>query len=230
MKKTFVISLGGSIIAPQPGRIDTAFLKKFRKVVLDFIRRTRQQVIIVTGGGKLNRAYNQAVKKVIKPLPLDLDFLGIAATKFHAEFIRVIFGKWAHPQVLENPTRRITTNRLLICAAGWKPGCSTDKDAVLLAKTYGSQLVVNLTNIDFVYTKDPNKYADAKKISDITWPAYRKLIPKKWSPRLSTPFDPVASRLAQQYGLSVSILNGCKTGEFQKVLAGKRFLGTLLHP
>ncbi len=230
MKKTLVISLGGSIIAPKPGFIDIAFIRKFRRLVLGYIQRERRQVIIVTGGGKLNKEYNRAVKEIVRPQPIDLDRLGIAATRFHAEFLRVIFGKQAYQEVLLNPTKRIHTNRPVICAAGWKPGCSTDKDAVLLAKTYRSRSVLNLTNIDFVYTKDPTRFAKAKKITDTTWSVYRNIIPKKWSPRLSTPFDPVASRLAQQERLTVVIINGRKIQEISRFMTNRTFQGTIIHP
>ena len=49
-------------------------------------------------------------------------------------------------------------------AGGWMPGRSTDDDAVRLAKIYGAEMVINLSNIDYVYDKDPNKYKDAKKL------------------------------------------------------------------
>lgn len=230
MKKTLVISLGGSIIAPKPGLIDVAFISKFRKLVIRYQKREQSRVVIVTGGGKLNKKYNSAVKNIVTPEPSDLDWLGIAATRFHAEFLRVIFGRYAHAEVLTNPTLKIETSRPIICAAGWKPGCSTDKDAVLLAKTFGSKTVLNLTNIDFVYTKDPTKYSDARKITDTSWSFYRKIIPKKWSPRLSTPFDPVASKLAQHHGLTVVIINGKKFKQIVNYCDGRAFKGTVIHP
>ncbi len=230
MKRTVVISLGGSLIVPEAGKVDLAFLKKFRKVVLDFLRNKNNRVIIVTGGGKLNRRYNESVRQLIKPKPIDLDWLGIAATRFHAEFIRILFGSLAYSEIVWNPTKKVKTNKQVLCAGGWQPGCSTDKDAVLLARTYQSQEVINLTNIDYVYTKDPRKFKNAKKVSETTWAEYFKMIPKKWSPRLNTPFDPVASRLAKRYKMSVYIVNGAKTERFRRILAKEGFRGTLIKP
>lgn len=49
--KTIVISLGGSIISPEFGKIDINFLKKFRKLILKFLKK-RFKFIIIVGGGK----------------------------------------------------------------------------------------------------------------------------------------------------------------------------------
>ena len=60
-----------------------------------------------------------------------------------------------------------------------KPGFSTDLDAVLIAKQLNSKKIINLSNIDYAYDKDPNKFIDAKKIESITWKEYRELIPSE---------------------------------------------------
>ena len=49
-------------------------------------------------------------------------------------------------------------------AAGWHPGWSTDFVATILAERLQAKTILNLSNIDYVYDKDPNKYKDAKKI------------------------------------------------------------------
>ena len=96
----------------------------------------------------------------------------------------------------------------VLVAAGWLPGCSTDYDAVLWAKKLGAKYVVNLTNTDYVYTKDPKKFKDAVPLKKLSWSEYKKLISVKWSAGLSTPFDPVASRAAEKSRLKVLLING----------------------
>ena len=101
LKKTVVISLGGSLIAPK--EINVAFLKEFRKLILDFVKRGNR-VIIVCGGGKICRKYNAAAERVFKGVSdVDLDWLGITATRLNAELLRVVFGNKAHEEVLPNP-------------------------------------------------------------------------------------------------------------------------------
>ena len=55
-QKTVIIALGGSIICPQPGKINIKFLKKFKKLILKYLKRGFR-FIIVTGGGKVCRVY-----------------------------------------------------------------------------------------------------------------------------------------------------------------------------
>ena len=113
-------------------------------------------------------------------------------------------------------------------AAGWKPGWSTDYIAVLLAKRFKARKLVNLSNIDYVYTADPRTNPEAKKTEYIKWSEFRKIIPKKWNPGLSSPFDPVASKEAEKIGLEVAIINGKKLGELDNFLNDKKFVGTLI--
>ena len=98
----------------------------------------------------------------------------------------------------------------------------------MAAKKLGAKKLVNLSNIDYVYTADPRKDATATKIEKINWSDFRELIPKEWDPGLSSPFDPVAAKEAQSLGLEVAIINGKKIGEFEKYLAGKTFAGTII--
>jgi uridylate kinase len=88
--------------------------------------------------------------------------------------------------------------------------------------------LVNLSNIDYVYDKDPRKYPDAKKIEKISWQEFRKLIPDTWSPGLSSPFDPVAAKEAETLNLEVVIINGTKLSELSNYLDNKPFVGTVI--
>lgn len=223
--KTLVISLGGSVIVPD--EVDTIFLKKFRDFILS-LARSGNQVVVVVGGGRTNKKYNQAAQKVAKISDVDLDWLGIAATKFNAEMLRAIFGRTAHEKVAVNPTERLKTNKKIIVASGWLPGCSSDKDAVLWAKNLGAKKVVNLTNTDYICDKDPKKFKNAKPFKNLTWREYKKLIGNKWIPRMHAPFDPVASCLAEKWGIEVAVMRGTDLNNFKNFLEGKNFKGSVI--
>ena len=114
-------------------------------------------------------------------------------------------------------------------AGGWKPGWSTDKDAVLLARNLGATELINLSNIDYVYDKDPSKFKDAKRIERINWPEFRNnIVGYKWLPGRNSPFDPVASGMAQKLKLRVCVLNGNNLAEVEKALDGRKFKGTII--
>ncbi len=226
-----VISVGGSIIIPKTG-FDVGFLKKFRQLILSRVKKGEKFVLVV-GGGAICRTYQSALKQAVKASVKDLDWLGIYTTWYNAEFVRLLFGKYAYSEVIKNPIdkkilKQVQDDKIII-AGGWKPGCSTDKDAVVLAKNFGAKEVINLSNIEYVYDKDPKKFKNAKKIEKISWRDFRKnIVGYKWIPGKNAPFDPSASALAEKLQLKVCILKGTDLKEVEKVLDGKRFKGTII--
>lgn len=220
------MSVGGSLIVPEG--IDTEFLKDFRELVL---RKVKQGLsfYIITGGGKLARHYQDAAQLVRGDLPsVDVDWLGIHSTRLNAQLMRTLFMEEAQARIVKNPTRGLHANRPIIVGAGWKPGRSTDYCAVMAARKLGAHKLVNLSNIDYVYDSNPKENSDAKPIENIGWADFRKLIPAEWDPGLSSPFDPVAAREAQEHNLEVAVINGNKIAEFEKYLDGQTFTGTVI--
>jgi len=224
-EEIIIISLGGSLIVPE--EVDSEFLKEFRKIILKYIEKGKK-FIIITGGGKVCRKYQKAASEVTELNEEDLDWLGIHTTRLNAHLVRTIFRDVAHPRVVKNPTEKEPFEESVLVAAGWKPGCSTDYDAVLLAKTYGVKKVINLTNIEYVYDKDPKKFDDAQKIEKISWADFRKIVGDEWDPGLNLPFDPVASRESQKLDLEVAIMKGTDLDNFESYIEGKGFKGTII--
>ncbi|MGC9048730.1 MAG: UMP kinase [Patescibacteria group bacterium] len=227
VKKIAVISLGGSIVTPGPCQINKKFLKAFRQTILDCLEKGWRFVITV-GGGKTSQVYNESAKRIVKVKNKDLDWLGIATTKLNVELLRVIFADNAYEKVVANPKIKLKTSKPIIIASGWLPGCSTDKDAVLWAENVKAEMVINLSNIDYVYNKDPNKFSQAKPFKKLSWNEYRDLIGGRWEPRMNVSFDPVAAKIAQKIGLKVVIMNGLRLTNFKNFLAGKKFIGTTI--
>ena len=225
-EKIFTISLGGSLIVP--GNIDVNFLKRFKDVIENEIKKDKKFIIIV-GGGKIARNYQNAAKILTKVSNEDLDWLGIHATRINAHLLLTIFRKYAYYRVIKNPKEKIKFKEKILIAAGWKPGFSTDYDAVLLAKTYSSKIIINLTNVDYVYDKDPHKFKNVTPFKEILWRDYLKPIDQKWIPGMSAPFDPIASKLAQKFKLRVIIINGKKLRNFKNYLENKKFEGTTIY-
>lgn len=225
MRERIVVSVGGSLIVPE--QVDIDFLKKFKTLILQKLEEGFAFAIIA-GGGKTARRYQEAANQVTTLSRHDLDWVGIHATRLNAQLLRNIFVGYAHPQVIKNPTIDIDAEEPIIIAAGWEPGCSTDYDAVLMAKNLGSRKLVNLSNIDYVYTADPKKDTNAQKIEKSSWADFRKLLPTEWDPGLSSPFDPIAAKEAETLGLEVAIINGNKLEEFSNYIDNKPFIGSVI--
>lgn len=225
-KKTIVISLGGSMIVPD--KIDCLFLKKFKKLIEKEIKKG-YKFIIITGGGKTAREYINSAAEVDKINNEDKDWIGIHATRMNAHFIRTIFRKNAYPRINTNPHDLedfYNFKEDILVAAGWRPGFSTDYDAVVLAKYFGIKKIINFSNIDYVCDKDPKKFKNAKKIEKISWKDFRKIVGNKWDPGMNAPFDPIASKMAEEEKMEVAIMNGRNLKNLEDYLEGKKFKGT----
>lgn len=113
-------------------------------------------------------------------------------------------------------------------AAGWRPGWSTDYVSTILAERLGAKKMLNLSNVKYVCDKDPKKFKDAKKIKQISWKDFREIVGSEWDPGLSMPFDPIASKHAQEIGLEVIIAEGSNIENLGRILNGKNFEGTII--
>lgn len=222
-KERILISLGGSLIAPNG--VDVSFLKKFRKCILECVQKG-VHFVIVCGGGKICRDYQSAAQRVLEISPTQRDWIGIFATRLNGRLVQAIFSEYTHPEMIGNPNTYVKISKPIAVTAGWRPGCSTDNDAVLLAHRLGIRRVLNASVIDYAYTDDPQKNPQAKPIKNISWKEFRVLIPKKWTPGSHTPFDPIASKKAEKYRMEVVILNGRKIQNLKNCILRKKFFGT----
>ena len=226
-KKRFVISLGGSIIVP--GAVDVEFLKRFKEVILALVAEG-YSFIIMPGGGAVAREYQQALSAFGIQEAEIRDRMGIRALGLNAELLQALFvGVITSPIVTDNAKLPSEDFKVLI-AEGAVPGRSSDAGAVELARTLGVQVVINLSNITHVYASDPKENPEAESYPTISWAEYRKLIPQGWDPGLSTPFDPVASEMAESGGLTVAILNGHDTDALEAFVRSGECRGTLIQP
>lgn len=224
-KNQIVMSLGGSLIIPN--EIDVLFLKSFVVTIKEYVSRGFS-FLIITGGGKLCRKYNDSLKQIVEPSLLDLDWMGIAVTRLNAELVRICFGDLAYEKVVLDPDNIPKTNKQIIVGGGWKPGNSSDLAAVHGASSIGATKIINLSNIDFVCDKDPKKFPDAKSIDKMSWSEFRDLFGNDWNPGANVPFDQTAAREAESLGHEVVILNGKNIENLKSYLDGNKFIGTVI--
>ena len=224
MPKTIVLSLGGSLICPDG--FDFVFLKKLKQVIERYIKKNNKFVIIC-GGGKLARTFQEIASKSSKLSNEELDWLGIHATKINAYIVKSIFGNNTENFIVSNPTKKISLKKNILIASGWKPGWSTDYDAALLAKNLKIREVINMSNIDYVYDKDPRKFKAAKKIEKLKWHNYLKMTGTKWKAGMNVPFDPIAAKEAKKSKIRVYMI-GNDLKNFENLLENKKFEGTII--
>lgn len=223
-KETIVISLGGSLVAP--GDIDLGFLKNFKYSLQKYLEHKR--FFILVGGGKIARNYQKALLE-LGAKSADRDWIGINVSRLNAEVVRQLFFGCSYDKVVTDPNKKIKTNKDVIIGAGWKPGWSTDYVSALVAKNNKVSTIINLTNIDYVYDKNPSQFPDAKPLKEVSWKGFRHIVGSKWTPGLSMPFDPKASKIAEKLKLKVIIINGKNLERLEDFLNNKPFVGTTIQ-
>ena len=222
-----VISLGGSIVAPDG--VDENFVRDFVTLIRSLLESDKnRRFIFVVGGGGPARTWQKAYRAITGGGSDDeADWIGVMATRLNAQLIRGVLREWCEQEVVTDPTQAEFTGRVLV-AAGWKPGFSSDYDAVLLAERFHADKVINLSNIEKVYTADPRVDPNAKPIDTISWNDFRALVGDEWTPGKNVPFDPIASRHAAKIGLHVVCAAGRNLENLKKLLTGETFSGTTI--
>jgi uridylate kinase len=63
-----------------------------------------------------------------------------------------------------------------VVSGGFQPGQSTATVAALVAEAVGASALLNAANIDAVYSDDPRKNPDAKRIPELTYDEFEKIL------------------------------------------------------
>jgi uridylate kinase len=222
-----VISLGGSIVAPDA--VDTAYLKEFCICIREYLAGDAgRRLILVIGGGGPARRYQSAYREIAGTPENDVqDWIGIAATRLNGELVRGLFSAECREVLVTNPQEAVFTGRILV-AAGWKPGFSSDYDAVFLAEKFDAATVINLSNISRVYTADPRLDSSAKPLDRLRWAEFRAIVGDEWTPGRNVPFDPVAAKKAAELKMTVIVAGGRDLNNLSSILRDRPFSGTII--
>lgn len=230
-EEKIVISLGGSLIVPNGG-IDISFLKQFNLFIREQLSKNpNRQFFIVAGGGGTTRHYQDAARNVLDDdiVDEDLDWLGLHATRLNAHLVRTIFRDIAHPYILKHYEIIRKVKESVVVGAGWKPGWSTDFCSAMICEDYNVRTIVNMSNIDMAYDDDPRTNPNAKPIRKIKWADFRKIVGDVWTPGMNKPFDPIASKKANELGLKVIIVKGTNFVNLKNYFEGRDFVGTVIE-
>ena len=228
MNNLAVISLGGSIIAPD--KVDSTFLRQLNEALRTYLKEDKsRKIILVCGGGAPARVYQEAMRTIQADIDSEeLDWLGIRATHINGQLVKAMLSDFCTDNLIIDPTGHINFRGQVLVAAGWKPGFSTDNDAVILAERFEGRLIINLSNIAKVYTDDPKKNPDAKPLDAISWADYRTMVGNQWTPGKNTPFDPIASKRAEKMHMKVVCADGRNIQNTMDILYGRPFFGTII--
>ncbi len=224
MKPLITLSLGGSVI--NPGNINSKFLEDFSIAIRELVH--KYKFMIVCGGGKVAREY-------IKGLPNGLtegerDYMGIAATWLNAQLLTYYFKGHCSP-VLPSTVKKLTEHLQTYdigISGGFLTAIKTDEDAAILADLYGSPILVNVTNVDGIYDKDPKQYSDAKKYSELTYNQFYEIVsPLSLNAGSNAPFTLIAAKICERTNIRIIVLEK-NVDKIKQAINGK-IVGTVIQ-
>ncbi|MBS3107918.1 UMP kinase [Candidatus Woesearchaeota archaeon] len=220
--KTFVISIGGSIIVPD--EIDYKFLNNLKKVILKYSKKNK--IIICTGGGHTARAYINALKKENLPR-LEQDLLGIECTRLNAHLLSFFLNlKHKIPSSLKE-IKLLSKSSNIVITGGLEPGTTSDGTTAKVAKFLKAEAMINMTNVKGLYNKDPRKFKDAKFIPQITHNDFDMLLSRvRQESGQHFVLDALAAKITKESKIRVYIIQGI--ANLEKILSEKMPIGTII--
>lgn len=228
MKKV-VVKLGGSLVSLSDDKlVDFDYLNKLKEVILEF---EDIQFAIVIGGGYLCRKYQKFVGKENGLSPRSLDWLGIATINLNAESIKCLWEDITEDEVIKyheyDGSSSIDFHKKVLIGAANSPGHSSDLDTVIMAQKIGTKDIFRLTDVDAIYTKDPEEHPEAEILPALTWDEYFEVLGiKEFTPGGHYPIDPVAAQQAKTFGQTFKVMDGQNLDNFREALMGNSFKGT----
>jgi len=222
------IVLGGSILAPP--ELDPTFLQEVAARLAEWSR--SHQLFVVVGGGSPARKHIEAARRAGVSEDL-LDRIGIQATRLNAQTLACILRRVGADVNLDIPHStsqaiRLVQQHAIVVMGGTVPGHSTDFVAVELAVEGKCARFVDATNVDGVYTRDPNKHRDAKFLPKMGFEDLLQVIGEREWTAAGAPgvIDGPATVLLARSGIPTCVVRGSDLDNLGKAVRGETFHGT----
>lgn len=222
-----VLKLGGHVF---PSKLDSGKLLAYTKL-LKKLRRDKHKIVVVTGGGEDARKYIKIARE-LEGSEIVCDLFGIKISRLNALLLITSLGSVAYPEPPKTVWELKKAFELgkIVVMGGMQPGQSTNAVGGLSAEAIGADLFINATDVDGVYTEDPEKNASAKKLDVIKTDELLKLVlaGKLWAGSYEL-FDPVAIKIVERSRIVTRIIDGRKPENIERVIKGEA-IGTLIRP
>ncbi len=220
-----VLSLGGSVLFREED--DAAYLAK----VADLLRKLGRSMplLVTTGGGRTARQYIRLGRE-LGLTEVELDELGIEVTRLHA---RLLAGRIGPPCPARPPSTVAEAVHELhraspVVLGGTEPGHTTDGVAAMLAVRLRAARLVNATDVDGVYDRDPHRHPEAHRIDRLRWSQFRELVMAGTSTEAGQNFlfDRLGAEMLARAGIPLAIVNGRDLSNVDRAVRGRPFRGS----
>jgi uridylate kinase len=218
-----VVKLGGFAF---PLKINEEIIKAFSSRFKE-IHEAGHRLAVVTGGGEAARIYINAARNLGASESF-CDQLGILVSRLNAKLILASLNDLAAykiPESLEEFQNLFSLGKIVVMG-GLQPGHSTNAVAALIAELIKADLLINVTDVDGVYTKDPKEDPKAKLLNEVTIKQLQEILSlnemKAGKYKL---LDLLAIKIIERSKIPIWIINGKNPFNLIKVIKGEK-IGT----
>jgi uridylate kinase len=210
-----VIKVGGFAF---PGRSQKTLVREYVNLLTSLVG--EHHLVIVTGGGETARAYIRVARELGVSEAL-CDQLGILGSRLNARLLLDGLGECAFPEipVSVGKLKHYFASGKIVAMGGLTPGHSTNAVAAIAAETVGAELLVNATDVDAVYSSDPETDKNARKLERVTVSELTSILSKNTIMAGAYDLmDPLALRIIERSKLRTVILDGRNPANITKAL------------
>ncbi|MGA7477173.1 MAG: UMP kinase [Thermoplasmata archaeon] len=220
-----VVSIGGSVLIT--GNDDPEYFER----LANLLRRlgAERPLVVTTGGGRTAREYIR-LGRALGLTEVELDEVGIEVTRLHARILAARVGPPAPahpPTTVAAVVEQLRTGSPVILG-GTEPGHTTDGVAGLVAVRVRAARVVNATDVDSVYDRNPRTNPDARRIDRLTWPEFRAMVHAETSGTAGQNFlfDRLGADALARAEIPLIIVPGRDLANLEEAIAGRPCRGS----
>ncbi len=220
-----VIRLGGSTFASPPS---PELIRRYVKVISG-LREQGHELAVIVGGGSLARQFIQFARELGLTVP-EQDEVAISVSKLYAQLLAIKLGlDWKDIPTSTKEAARLFQSRKIVVMGGVKPGWTTDTVAASVASKINADLIVKATDQDGVYTKDPKKHPDARKLDRISFDELDLFLEEdKHTAGIHQIIDPEAVRILKKRKMRTIVVNGFEPENLAAAIRGEE-VGTVIQ-
>lgn len=230
-KRSLLKISGESLLGKGQFNIDPFYLRQYAEDIKEVIN-IGGQIAIVIGGGNIFRGLNN--KNIISDR-VQGDYMGMLATVINGMALQatlesigvqtrlqtaIRMDQIAEPYIKEKAIKHLEKGRVVIFAAGTgNLYFTTDTAAVLRGIEIEAEVILKGTRVNGIYTSDPEKNSNAKKLKNISFKYVYNMGIKV--------MDMTAFALSYENKLPIIVFNINNKGNIKKILSGEN-IGTIV--
>ena len=221
-----VVRVGGSVVASPPNSV---LIGKYADLLKD-LKKQGHEVVAVVGGGALARDFI----RVAADLGLDeanRDWAAIFVSRLFAKLFVMRLGEdgcGTVPVSLDDASGCFKQGKIVVMG-GLKPGMTTDAVAAMVSERVGADLLVKASDVDGIFTKDPKKHPNAKKIDEVKFDGLPRLFEEnRHKAGIHQILDPEAVKILEKSRIRMVVVNGFKPENVLLAVKGEK-IGTTIR-